>query len=113
MPAKAKVGSWLEDSGSAAASEAYESSEAGSSGSSSGSEAGDGSSQTGNVNGTKLDRRNVDEDEEDEDEEPDEREEEVDWDALLPKIRPAVMDRSEKRRESFISRYLVVTQQGT
>lgn len=105
MPAKAKVGSWLEGS-SAAASEAYESS--GSSASSSGSEAGENEvTQTRQTNGFVVN----DESSDDEDE-GSERDEVVDWDVLLPKLRPAMMDRSKKRRAAFVSRYLTVTDEG-
>ena len=100
MPNQAKVGSWLEGRGSAVASEAYESSESGSSNSR--SEAGENS---------KINARPTNRDD-DSDEEAEEKEAErpqgVDWDVMLPKIRPAIMDKSKKRREAFISKYLKV-----
>jgi hypothetical protein len=34
---------------------------------------------------------------------------EVDWEAVLPKVRPALMDKSKERRTIFIARYLAVT----
>lgn len=99
MRPEAKVGSWLEVTGSAAASEAYSSSDAESS--SSGSEAGNDAGQIGVMNRPRISSE--------EDEEEDERDKDVDWDVLLPKIRPAIMDRSKKRRKKFILRYLTVT----
>ncbi|BEI84219.1 hypothetical protein CcaverHIS002_0408230 [Cutaneotrichosporon cavernicola] len=37
------------------------------------------------------------------------RERNIDWDAVMPKVRPALLDRSAKRRDAFIARYFYVT----
>jgi hypothetical protein len=34
---------------------------------------------------------------------------EVDWEAVLPRIRPGITDKSKKRRGEFVARYLTVT----
>ncbi|WRT67086.1 uncharacterized protein IL334_004052 [Kwoniella shivajii] len=98
MPSKVKVGSWLEKNDGADAAEAYES----------GSE----SSSEEQVNGY---RAHDDEEEEEEpvrDDNQGKREADVDWEAIGPKLRPSLMDRSKKRRRAFIGRYLYVTEQS-
>ena len=43
------------------------------------------------------------------DDDDDEEEEEVlDWDSVVAKLRPSVLDRSKKRRSLFMNRYLAV-----
>lgn len=37
------------------------------------------------------------------------REANIDWATVIPKVRPALLDRSQKRREQFVARYLYVT----
>jgi hypothetical protein len=59
----------------------------------------------------------VDDDSDDSDDEaptPDagERELNIDWEVTLPKIRPALLDRSRKRREQFAQKFLYVTDEG-
>ena len=100
MPSRSKVGSWLEGSSSAAASEAYES-ESDKAGSSSSASQLD---QEQVISGGKA--YAAPEVTDDESDEQEMRDEEVDWGMTVPKIRFAVMDRSKKRRAEFISRYL-------
>ena len=103
MPAQAKVGSWLGNN--ASASEAYESSDSGSSSTGSVTEV-----KHPRANGSRADQRaNLSDDDNDDDEVEVEEQEEVDWAVVLPKIRPALMDKSKKRRQAFIVRYLTVT----
>ncbi len=100
MPAIAKVGAWIEGGGSAAASEAYESSDSGSSSSS--SEAAPESLVNGRTQGRRVESEHDDGEDEDEDQA-------VDWEKLLSRLRPAIMDKSKKRRGAFISKCLKVT----
>jgi hypothetical protein len=102
MPAKAKVGSWLERNDSTDINEAYDSG----SGSASGSDDdGEGAVDvTGGGAGS---------DSEEEQEEKVDRNEVIEWEVVLPKIRPALLDLSPKRREAFIARYLQVTESCT
>ncbi|WVR05268.1 hypothetical protein IAU60_002280 [Kwoniella sp. DSM 27419] len=111
MTSKSKVGSWLEKNDGADAEEAYESS--------SGSEAGEGRSEpNGASSKSAIVHEDGDDDVDDEfDVAADEavqgrREAEVDWEALLPKLRSSLMDKSKKRRQAFISRYLYVSEQS-
>lgn len=99
MPAKAKVGSWLDKSNGEDVDEAYESS------------GDEGSSTRGKPPAAEpLD----DGDSEDEDEEEivaaeeSKREAVVDWETVIPRIRPSLEDQSAKRRRAFIDRYLYV-----
>lgn len=102
MGSKAKVGSWLNKNEGEDVDEANESSDEGSS---SGSMNGD----DGAVTAAKMNGKvHLSEDEEDEVEQ--EKEEDIDWEQLLPKLRPAILDTSGKRKVAFISRYLTVTQ---
>ncbi len=112
MPAKVKVGSWLASNGSASGgpgpNEAYESGS--SSSSDSGSDRGD-----ADDNGVlHAEQKKVYDDDEGDDEvvEEDnnlERVVNVDWDIVMPQIRPALSDPSRKKREAFATRYLYVT----
>ena len=98
MRSSAKVGSWLEKSNGTDSAEAYDSSsEASSSGTAKGPAKGD--------NGIAPDADDVD----DEIDSEDEVEVEVDWQELLPRLRPHLMDRSKKRRHAFFTRQLRVT----
>ena len=107
MPAQAKVGSWLGNNESA--NEPYESSDSGSSSTGSATEV-----EHLRKSGSRADQRaDLDDGDDDEDEDSVEEQEEVDWTVVLPKIRPAMMDRSKKRRQVFIARYLAVTDQCT
>jgi len=109
MSSKAKVGSWMGKGSAAAKAEAYESdSDAESSAASVISEI---------VDSKKLAAAEAEIDDDEDDEEAPtpaavERELNIDWDVVLPKIRPALLDRSKKRREQFSARFLYVTDEG-
>ncbi|WVF72242.1 hypothetical protein IAT40_007054 [Kwoniella sp. CBS 6097] len=108
MSSKVKVGSWLEKNDGTDGGEAYDSASE--------------NSESGRPNGNgKLvvpANREDDSEEDDEiDEDADEqvqgkRELEVDWEAVGPKLRTGLIDKSKKRRQAFISRYLYVTEQS-
>jgi hypothetical protein len=102
MPANDKVGSWLGDAKGAADGDESDESD---------------SAPVQRSNGQT--RRGEDaEDEEDDDEEEEvngaadgvKREENVEWETVLPKVRPALEDPSDKRRRTFIGRYLYVSE---
>lgn len=102
MPANDKVGSWLGDAKGAV----------------DGDES-NGSDSIPVQRSSGQTRRGEDaEDEEDDDEEEEvngaadgiKREENVDWETVLPKVRPALEDPSDKRRRTFIGRYLYVSE---
>ncbi|EIW69657.1 hypothetical protein TREMEDRAFT_73934 [Tremella mesenterica DSM 1558] len=98
MSAKAKVGSWLNTASSDLA-EPYESSDA--------------ESSTSVLTRNEIAAQNPIEDEEEDEDVPEAddvgREEEVDWESVLPQIRGALLDKSQKRRKTFLSRYLYIT----
>ena len=98
MPASDKVGSWLGDAKGADGNE------------SDGSDPG----AAPRTNGSSGKQRADEDDEEDDDAVASEengvkREESVDWEMVLPKVRAALEDASDKRRRTFIGRYLYVT----
>lgn len=97
MPAADKVGSWLGQKGAKKGKEAYESD----------SEASDITEPEQNA--PTPDNDEVVDDDEIVEEDKDSREANIDWADVLPKIRPALLDPSKKRREQFASRYLYVT----
>ncbi|KAL7422316.1 translational activator of GCN4 [Cryptotrichosporon argae] len=87
MAASTKVGSWLGNNGSAAPGEAYES----------GSETSEkGDALRDDDDGAAVEGREVD----------------IDWDEVLPLVRPTLSDASAKRRLQFVSRYLYVTDES-
>lgn len=107
MPAKAKVGSWLDKSNGSGVDEAYESS--------------DDEGSSARVAAAAAVKTNQPLDDGDSDDEVDEggdlgrneetkREVNVDWENVLPKIRPALEDPSSKRRRAFIDKYLYVNE---
>ncbi|WWC61174.1 uncharacterized protein I303_103754 [Kwoniella dejecticola CBS 10117] len=102
MSAQSKVGSWLEKNDGTDATEAYDS----------GSEASD----PARPNGVTAASADGDEDDEIDDgatsEAMGKREVEVDWEAIIPKLRTSLMDKSKKRRQAFIARYLYVSDQS-
>ncbi|WWD15877.1 hypothetical protein CI109_100301 [Kwoniella shandongensis] len=104
MSSKNKVGSWLQNNNDGPSEEAYESSS-----SSEGSV--DGAAVNGGAAGAHSDDDDEDEIEEEEDTRG-RRDEDVDWASLGQKLRPSIMDRSKKRRQAFISRYLYVSEQS-
>jgi hypothetical protein len=104
MPSKAKVGSWLEKSNGVDASEAYESSEGSASGSE--DERDGGTRSAAKEIETRGDFGQADGDEE---EEEYDRHEDVDWDKVIPRLRSAMVDPSQKRRRVFLSRYLNIS----
>jgi hypothetical protein len=100
MPANDKVGSWL--GGAAGAADENDSD-------------GSDSAPQHRINGKIPNDRDEDE-QDDEDEgvtgaaDGVKREENVDWESILPKVRPALEDPSDKRRRAFIGRYLYVSE---
>lgn len=110
MAAKDKVGSWLGDK-KPCKSEAYDSDSAESDitepdapakkAASSSSSSSDSDSDSDSDSSSDSDS--------DEDDAKEGRERNIDWDTVLPKVRPALLDRSAKRRDTFIARYLYVT----
>lgn len=115
MSPSAKVGTWLEKNDGSAA-EAYDSSSSSDAEGSVDGRAtplvnGNGSGATKSAGAVE---ESSDEDETVDDEEAAGRREiDVDWDSIGTKIRPALVDKSRKRRQAFISRYLYVSQQCT
>jgi hypothetical protein len=110
MSSKAKVGSWIGKGAANAKGDANESdSDAESSAASSVSDVED-------TPVKKTAAVHDDDDDEDEDEVPTpevaERELNIDWEVVLPKVRPSLLDRSRKRREQFAARFLYVTDEG-
>ncbi len=112
MAAKDKVGSWLGKAKKPSKKEAYDSDSAESNitepdvpakkaASSSSSNSSDSDSDSGSSS-----------DSDSEDDAKEGRERNIDWDVVLPKVRPALLDRSAKRRDAFITRYLYVTDEG-
>lgn len=113
MPAQAKVGSWLDKSEGYGMDEANESSD----------EEGSSAPVKYQLNGRQAIANGAasgDDDDGDEDEDEDQamsdspeskREANIDWDAVLPKIRPALEEQSQRRRRGFIERYLYVTEE--
>lgn len=97
MPATDKVGSGLSNGKVEAKSDGSESSSSSSSSSASSaaSESEDSASEAS--------------DDDEVEEAEDARDVNIDWEAVLPKVRQAVLDRSPKRREQFVARYLYVT----
>jgi hypothetical protein len=106
MPVKAKVGSWLDKSNGEDVDEAYESSD------------NEGSSaRAAPVDKlTKAAQEPMDDGDSDDEDDGErgvaaaesKREADIDWEEMIPKIRPALEDQSGKRRRAFIDRYLYV-----
>jgi hypothetical protein len=98
MTSKAKVGSWLDKANGSGVDEAYESSDD------------EGSSAMDKVVQAATKPMDNGDEDDDEGEAADEsrREANVDWEAVVPKIRPALEDQSKRRRRAFIDRYLYV-----
>lgn len=105
MSSKAKVGSWLGDGAGAAKKDANESD----------SESSAASVVSDIEEPPKANEVDELDDDDDELQTPDEssRELNIDWEVVLPKVRPALLDRSGKRREQFAARFLYVTDEGT
>lgn len=108
MSSTAKVGSWMGKSSGKTKAEAYESESEGSSSA---------ASVVSDVDETPAAHAEIESDEEALDDEiaspdADTRELNIDWEIVLPKVRPALLDRSRKRREQFASRFLYVTDDG-
>lgn len=104
MSTKAKVGTWL-GKGSAEAKGDANDSDSEASDITAPSDAGDDVQQPGNA----------EEDDDDEDgaitpaDDEAARELNIDWEVVLPKVRPALLDKSRKRREQFAARFLYVS----
>ncbi|CAK9780191.1 putative regulation of translational elongation-related protein [Cutaneotrichosporon oleaginosum] len=112
MAPKDKVGSWLGKGKEPSSKEAYDSDSAESditepdvptkkaASSSSSSSSSDSDSDSDSDSSSNSDS---------EDEAKEGRERNVDWVTVMPKVRPALLDRSAKRRAAFIARFLYVT----
>ncbi|KAL1405501.1 translational activator of GCN4 [Vanrija albida] len=110
MSTKAKVGSWL-GKGSAEAKGDANDSDSEASDITAPSEAGDAAPPA----------RQADDDDEDDDDDDGAitpadaeaaRELNIDWEVVLPKVRPALLDKSRKRREDFVARFLYVSDES-
>lgn len=109
MAPSVKVGNWLQDpakNGNGASNEAYESG----SGSESESEAST-SAVTRGVRraGAAVEAAGAGTEEEQEDAKEVKVQEEIDWNDVLGRLKRAVGDPSQKRRQAFIGKYLSVT----
>ena len=107
MPAKAKVGSWLDKSNGSGVDEAYESSDSDEEGSS-GAAAGNADKLKDAAKNPIIEDGSEDEAEVDGGADETKREVDIDWELGMPKIRPALEDQSKKRRRAFMERYLYV-----
>lgn len=112
MAPSAKVGSWLEKNKDVQPSEAYASD------SDSGESEASTSAAVRKPNGSAKQEQPPVADDDDDDIEEDAyaaqaddkgREENIDWDDVLGRLKLAVGDKSKKRRQAFITRYLYVT----
>lgn len=120
MASKDKVGSWLgKDGKPSKAKEAYDSdseesdiTEPDTSGSPAKAASSGSSSSSSSDSDSDSDSDSSDSDSDEADAKDGGRERNIDWEAVIPKLRPALLDRSSKRRNAFIARYLYVTDEG-